>query len=144
MNLIIEVVVTDRFHCINFSYWSVSVQYNQHVGKIRHFPPEPWKITITETSQWAWWRLKSPGSRLFTKLVFSTVSSGADQRKYQSCASLAFVGEFTGDRWIPAQMASSAENVSIWCRHHAYSPNISQSKCRPLQSRVSVRETGVL
>ena len=41
MNLIIEVVVTDRFHCINFSYWSVSVQYNQHVGKIRHFPPEP-------------------------------------------------------------------------------------------------------
>ena len=27
-------------------------------------------------------------------------------------------GEFTGDRWIPAQMASYAENVSIWWRHH--------------------------
>ena len=27
-------------------------------------------------------------------------------------------GEFTGDRWIPAQMASNAENVSIWWRHH--------------------------
>ena len=27
--------------------------------------------------------------------------------------------EFTGDRWIPAQMASNAENVSIWWRHHA-------------------------
>ena len=27
-------------------------------------------------------------------------------------------GEFTGDRWIPAQMANNAENVSIWWRHH--------------------------
>ena len=27
-------------------------------------------------------------------------------------------GEFTGDQWIPAQMASNAENVSIWWRHH--------------------------
>ena len=26
--------------------------------------------------------------------------------------------EFTGDRWIPAQMASNEENVSIWWRHH--------------------------
>ena len=32
-------------------------------------------------------------------------------------------GEFTGHRWIPAQMASNAENVSIWWRHdyHVYS-----------------------
>ena len=35
-------------------------------------------------------------------IVYSTVYSGADQRKYQSSASLAFVwGEFTGDWWIP-------------------------------------------
>ena len=26
--------------------------------------------------------------------------------------------EFTGDRWIPAQKASNAENISIWWRHH--------------------------
>ena len=26
--------------------------------------------------------------------------------------------EFTGDRWIPHTMASNAENVSIWWRHH--------------------------
>ena len=32
---------------------------------------------------------------------YSTVYSGADQRKHQSSASLAFVREFTGDRWIP-------------------------------------------
>ena len=36
-------------------------------------------------------------------IVYSTVYSGADQRKHQSSASQAFVGggEFTGDRWIP-------------------------------------------
>ena len=59
-------------------------------------------------------------------IVYSTVYSGADQRKHQSPASLAFVcGEFTGDRWIPrtvngelpAQMDSNEENVSIWWRH---------------------------
>ena len=38
-----------------------------------------------------------------------TVYSGADQRKHQSFASLAFVW---GGRWIP-RTASNAENVSI-------------------------------
>ena len=33
--------------------------------------------------------------------VYSTVCSGADQRKHQSSASLALWGESTGDRWIP-------------------------------------------
>ena len=28
--------------------------------------------------------------------------------------------EFTVDRWIPAQMASNAGNVSIWWRHHVW------------------------
>ena len=45
-------------------------------------------------------------------IVYSIVYSDADQSKHQSSASLAFV-------WgIPAQMASNAENVSIWWRHH--------------------------
>ena len=34
-------------------------------------------------------------------IVYLTVYSGADQRNRQSSASLAFVWEFTGDRWIP-------------------------------------------
>ena len=46
-------------------------------------------------------------------IVYSTVYSGADKKK--SCASLAFVG-VTGE--FPAQMASNAESVSIWWRHH--------------------------
>ena len=34
-------------------------------------------------------------------IVYSTDYSDADQRKRQYSASLAFVREFTGDRWIP-------------------------------------------
>ena len=34
-------------------------------------------------------------------IVYSAVYSGADQREHQSYAPLAFVREFTGDRWIP-------------------------------------------
>ena len=45
--------------------------------------------------------------------VYSTVYSGADQRKHQRSASLAFV--VTGE--VP-EMASNAENVSIRWRHH--------------------------
>ena len=48
-------------------------------------------------------------------IVYSTVYSDADQRKHESSAPLAFV--WTGE--FPAQMASNAENVSIWWRHHA-------------------------
>ena len=52
--------------------------------------------------------------------VYSTaVYSDADQSKHQSSASLAFVREIHRNRWIShAQMASNAENVSIWWRHH--------------------------
>ena len=48
-------------------------------------------------------------------IVYSTDYSDADQRKHQSSASLAFVwGNSPGTGEFPAQMASNAENVSIW------------------------------
>ena len=34
-------------------------------------------------------------------IIYSTVYSGADQSKHQRYASLAFLRQFTGDRWIP-------------------------------------------
>ena len=52
-------------------------------------------------------------------IVYLTFYSDPDQRKHQSSASLAFVvgnSPVTGE--FPAQMASNAENVSIWWRHH--------------------------
>ena len=52
-------------------------------------------------------------------IVYSTVYSDADQRKHQSSVSLAFVRGIHRDTVeFPAQMASNAENVSIWWRHH--------------------------
>ena len=69
---------------------------------------------IAVTSLWARWRLKSPVSRLFTQPVIQSQikEKGKTPRHWPWC------GEFTGDRWNPAQMASYAENVSISWRHH--------------------------
>ena len=53
-------------------------------------------------------------------IVYSTVYSCADQRKHQSSASLGLCAgnsPVTGE--FPAQMASNAQNFSIWWRHHA-------------------------
>ena len=51
--------------------------------------------------------------------VYSTVYTGARQRKHQSSVSLAFVrGIHTVDSEFPSQKASNAENVSNWWRHH--------------------------
>ena len=50
------------------------------------------------------------------KIVYSTVYSGAHQRKHQSSASLAFLLGIHRCEF-PAQTASKAENASIWWRH---------------------------
>ena len=51
-------------------------------------------------------------------IVYSTVYSDADQREHQRPRHWPLWGEFTGTGEFPAQMASNAENVSIWWRHH--------------------------
>ena len=55
----------------------------------------------------------------------STIGSGADQRKHQSFASLAFVRD---DRWIPSKKASNANNVTIWWRHHVLGKTCAMDK----------------
>ena len=44
-------------------------------------------------------------------------------------------GEFTGDRWFPAQKASNAENLSIWWRHYATVKNPRLSHMTSLTTR---------
>ena len=63
-------------------------------------------------------------------IVYSTDHSEAHQRKHQRSASLASVrGIHRGAVNSPAQMASNAENVSIWWRHHEYAvPATDQSQ----------------
>ena len=66
------------------------------------------------TSQWARLRLKSPVSRFFTQpFIQAQIKGNTKPRVVGLCAGNSPVtGEF------PAQMASNAENVSIWWRHH--------------------------
>ena len=54
-------------------------------------------------------------------IVYSSVHSGADKKKPQSSGTPAFFAENSpvSDEF-PAQMASNAENVSNWWRHHVY------------------------
>ena len=59
------------------------------------------------------WRPKSPASRLFTQ-PFIQVHI---KENIKAPRHWPLWGEFTGDRWIPAQRANNAENVSIWWRH---------------------------
>ena len=61
-------------------------------------------------------------------IVYSTVYSGADQRKHQSSTSLAFVREFTGDRWILRtndqwcgkcfHLITTQWNLRVWLSKH--------------------------
>ena len=51
-------------------------------------------------------------------IVYSTVYSGADQRNIKAPRHWLCVGNSPGTIEFPAQMASNAENVSIWWHHH--------------------------
>ena len=72
-------------------------------------------ISTTMTSQWAWWRLKSPAPRLFAQpFIQAQIKEKSKLGVTGLCAENSPVtGEF------PAQMASNVENASIWWRHHA-------------------------
>ena len=50
-------------------------------------------------------------------IVYSTVYSDADQKNIKAPHHWPLCGEFTGTCEFPAQMASNAENVSIWWHH---------------------------
>ena len=71
---------------------------------------------ITMTSLWAWWRLKSLSSRLFTQPFIQAQT----KKNIKSPRHWPLWREFTVDRELPAQRASTAENVSIWWRYHAW------------------------
>ena len=66
-------------------------------------------------------------------IAYTAVYSDVDQSKHQSSASLAFVcmGNSPGTGEFPAQMASNAENVSIWWRHHGFMATLNLSPYQP-------------
>ena len=68
-----------------------------------------WHFLITMTSPWARWRLKSPASPLFTQpFIRAQIKENIKAPRHWHLVT----GEFL------AQMASNAENISIWWRHH--------------------------
>ena len=91
------------------------------------------------TPWWARWRLKSPASRLFTQpFIRAQIKVNIKApRHWPLC------GEFTGDRWIPPQMASNAENVSIWWRHHEYHDCYQGTLHRWLRARLQYLQCGI-
>ena len=61
------------------------------------------------------WRLKSPASRLFTQpFIRAQIKEKKSKLRVPGLCegNSPVIGEFT------AQMASDAENISIWWRHH--------------------------
>ena len=82
-------------------------------------------VSITVTTKWARWHVKSPASRLFTQAFIQAHIKEIIQapRHTGLCAGNSPVtGEFT------AQVASNAEKVSTWWRHHGHSElNLSKS-----------------
>ena len=63
----------------------------------------------------AWWRLKSPASRFFIQ-QFIRAQIKENITKFRVAGLCARNSPGTGE--FLAQMASNAENVSIWWRHH--------------------------
>ena len=53
-------------------------------------------------------------------ISLTIVYSGTDQINIKAPRHWPLWGEFTGTGEFPAQMASNAENVSIWWRHHVW------------------------
>ena len=51
-------------------------------------------------------------------IVYSIVIQAQIKENIKAPRHWPLCGEFTDGRWILAQMASNAENVSIWWRHH--------------------------
>ena len=74
-------------------------------------------------------------------IVYSTVYSGADQRKHQSSASLAFVWGI--HRWRVNSPKGSV-NVFIWWRHHVPGQNVDRQKRRqPKYWQAESRQTKI-
>ena len=69
---------------------------------------------VTVTSKWAQWGLKSPASRLFTQAFIQAPIKETSKLRVTSLC----VGNSPVTGKFPAWMASNAENVSIWWRHH--------------------------
>ena len=73
-------------------------------------------VSITLTSWWAWWRLKSPASWLVTHSLFRRRSKKTPKLRVTGLCE--WNSPLTGE--FPWQRTSNAENVFFWWRHHEW------------------------
>ena len=113
----IKIPSATRLHVISRPLCNMSSDHRKPIWKLRWI-----------SCNWSWsrttlhWRHNDhdglsnpkPASRLFTQPFIQTQikENTKAPRHWPLC------GEFTGTGEFPAQMASYAENVSIWWRHH--------------------------
>ena len=95
-----------KVHVTNMGpIWVLSAPGGPHIGprnhvirevKMRCYSSDIAQESITMTSQWVGWRLKSPASRLFTQPFIRAQNKESIKapRHWPLC------GEFTWDRWI--------------------------------------------
>ena len=121
----ISLVVPSRGHICHLN--TLAFHNGYHIWYVRHFRISVTSVfrhieitTIMEVS--LQWRHNGRDS-VFNHQPHDCLLnrySDADKKNIKAQRHWPLCGEFTGDRWIPAQMASNAENVSIWCRHHGF------------------------
>ena len=93
---------------VDYTYWHFIVKCVAMIKSIwypydfpvvttrRHSPLSLIALAITVTSLWAWWRLKSPGLRMFTQLFIQAQIKDNIKAPHHWPS----WGEFNGDRWI--------------------------------------------
>ena len=125
--------------CVFGSFWLYQLILNGLMWSICMYILQGWFTGTGATAwfpQWEWSNchyidviMTTMASQITSlTVVYSIVYSDADQRKHQSSATLAFVRGIHRGGEFPAQMASYAENVSIWWRHHD-SPKQKSESC---------------
>ena len=89
---------------------------NNHDRRIGHHHPRAPRRKLIQCIHYSDVIMDAMASQITSlSIVYSTVYSGTDQRKHQSSASLAFVGNSP----VTGESPPSPENVSIWWRRHA-------------------------
>ena len=106
--------------------------YLENFHHIKSLTEWDWQASITVTSEWARWRLKSPAFGWLAESFNAQIK----KQNIKAPHHWLLCGEFTGQ--FPAQRASNAENVSIWWRHHAIKSSLRKSQT--IQICVSVKQ----
>ena len=108
--------------CTGQSFWCYTTLIN-----LNHSNPRSWNWILTGDTHYNDVIMSSMAAQITSlTIVYSTVCSGADQRKHQARATGLCAGNSPVTGEFPAQMASKAENVFNWWRHHV------RWKCRDL------------